>query len=149
MKPPSKESSEMVVSPVIKILSIEPDVIRCHQPFRAEWAVEAADGSDVGEVELIFLTDDARLLLFEHEGTDTPVQKSLTLASGARINKTTTLEIRLRQGLVGEESRDGTAAPLSLHARLSGEGQRLLAISSGFGVKVADLAERPSTKIFI
>ncbi len=135
--------------PVIKILSIEPTVVRCQEPFKAHWTIEVDDEVEFGNVELTFQTDDARLLLFEHQGDDTPVLKPLARAAGAKIKKTTTLELRLRQGLVGEESRDGSAAPLSLHARLNGEGQRLVAISSGYGLQVADLAERPSTKIFI
>ncbi|MCB9739582.1 MAG: hypothetical protein H6747_09965 [Deltaproteobacteria bacterium] len=134
---------------VIQILSIEPSVIRVQEPFKAHWSVEVDDQADLGNVELTFQTDDARLLLFEHQGEESPVLKPLALGPGAKIKKTTLLEVRLRQGLVGEESRDGTAAPLSVHARLNGDGQRLLAISSGYGVQVADLAERPSTKIFI
>lgn len=136
--------------PSIKILSIEPSVIRFHQPFKANWAIEVDDELETANAELTFQTDDARIVLFEHQGDqDGPVLKPVALAPGLRLRKTTLLEMRLRHGLVGEESRDGSSAPMSLHARLNGDNQRVVAVSSAYELHVADLSERPVTKIFL
>lgn len=140
----------MWTKPVIRILSIEPTVIRLHQPFKAHWTIEVEEPVEPGPIELTFQTDDARVMLFEHQGEpEQPVTQTLQLAPGARIRRSTVLEMRLRTGLVGEDNRDGQATALTVHARINAENQRAIAISGGFELKVSDLAERPSTKIFL
>ena len=136
--------------PVLKILSIEPPVIRFHQAFKANWAIEVDHDIEVASAELTFQTDDARVVLYEHQGEpEAPVAKPVALWAGARIRKSTLLELRLRTGLVGEESRDGKMAPMSVHARLNIDNQRTLAVSTAFELQVADLSERQLTKILL
>ncbi len=146
----SADRGDGVKVPVLKILSIEPPVIRFHQAFKANWAIEIDHDLEVANAELTFQTDDARVVLYEHQGEpEAPVAKPVALWAGARIRKSTLLELRLRTGLVGEESRDGKMAPMSVHARLNGDNQRTLAVSSAFQLQVADLSERQLTKIFL
>lgn len=139
----------MSANPVIRIDSIEPETIKQDEPFRATWTIESPVGFDEKSFSVTFLTDDARLLLCDHGSNETPPEKAVTITPGGRISKSTTLHVRMRKGLHNEHSRDGTPAPLTLHARAHTENERHLAISEGFQIWVDNLAKRPKTKIFV
>lgn len=136
-------------SPLIRIEAVEPNVVRPNEPFKATCSV--AGDFDTKQMNVSFLTDDARLLLCDHATDETPVEKAIQLAPGQTVSKTVTMHVRLRKGLRNEHSRDGSPAPLTLHARLTaGEGARQETFfSAGFDIEVAELAKRTTTKIFI
>ena len=135
----------------IRIDAVEPQLVRPNEPFKATCVVNVGGDIDPKSAQVSFLTDDARLILCDHATEETPVEKSIQLAPGQSITKTVTMHLKLRKGLRNEFSRDGSPAPLTLHARLSGsEGSRSEPVfSEGFDIEVAELAKRTTTKIFI
>ncbi len=139
----------MSSNPVVRIESIEPQTICQNEPFRATWTIESPTGFDEKSVSITFLTDDARLLLCDHASNETPPEKIIPIPPGGRVSKSSTLHVTMRKGLHNEHSRDGSPAPLTLHARVHTENDRHLAISEGYQVWVDDLAKRPKTKIFV
>lgn len=139
----------MSTFPKLRINSVEPRTIVENEPFKASWTLEVEPGFDAKAVSITFLTDDARLLLCDHQSDETPAEKLLTIGPGGRISKTSTLHVRMRKGLHNEHSRDGTPAPLTLHARLHSDNEPHMAISQGYEIFVDNLAKRPETKIFL
>ncbi len=135
------------VKPVVRIHSIEPPLIEKEVPFKAKWSIAGIDLTEQQTMQVTFLTDDARLLLCDGATDETPAEHTVTIQPGAKLEKETVLFVKLRKGLRNEDSRDGTPAPLTLHARARG-GDDLLAISPGYDIEVANLAKRTKTKIF-
>ncbi|HAN30073.1 MAG TPA: hypothetical protein DCQ06_00610 [Myxococcales bacterium] len=135
----------------IKINTVEPALVRPNEPFKATYVVKASGDVNTKGLQVSFLTDDARLILCDHATEETPVEKTLQVNPGQRVSKTVTMHLKLRKGLRNEFSRDGSPAPLTLHARLTGsEGPRGPAVfSEGYDIEVAELAKRTTTKIFI
>jgi hypothetical protein len=134
--------------PVVRIEKVEPAVIEKEVPFKAKWTLEANSEDEGNTFHVTFLTDDARLLLCDSLTEESPVEQTFQVQPGARITKETTLLVKLRKGLRNEDSRDGTPAPLTLHARVKCADD-VLAFSPGYDVAVANLAKRTKTKIFV
>lgn len=135
-------------NPVVRIEMIEPALIEKDVPFKAKWTIQADAKLDAGPLHITFLTDDARLLLCDSVTEESPAETTIQVQPGASVTKETTMFVKLRKGLRNEDSRDGTPAPLTLHARIKGNDD-LLAFSAGYDIEVANLAKRPKTKIFV
>ena len=135
-------------SPVVRIEKIEPSVIEKEVPFKAKWTVEGDSEAEASTLHITFLTDDARLLLCDSVTEESPAEQTVQVKPGVSITKETTLFVKLRKGLRNEDSRDGSPAPLTLHARIKGA-DNLLAFSPGYDIEVANLAKRTKTKIFV
>jgi len=136
------------LQPVINIDTVVPGVVKPNEPFKATWSMNVPPDDQTRQLQVTFLTDDARLLLCDHLTDETPVEKTIQVTPGQRVSKTTTLHVRLRKGLRNEGSRDGTGAPLTLHARIDSGSDRVY-VSPGFDIEVAELAKRTATKVFI
>ncbi len=134
--------------PVIRIDAIDPGLVKADEPFRASWSMAIPPDDQPRQLQVTFLTDDARLLLCDHLTDETPVEKTIQATPGQTVTKTTTLCLRLRKGLRNELSRDGSAAPITLHARVSSSPNGVY-VSQGFDIEVAELATRTATKVFI
>ena len=139
-------SSELF--PMIRIETIEPTIVKANEPFKATWSLDVPPDDQARQLQVSFLTDDARLLLCDHLTDETPVERSIQVSPGQKLKKTTTLHLRLRKGLRNEESRDGSGAPLTLHARITAAPDDVY-VSQGFDIEVAELAKRTATKVFI
>jgi len=134
--------------PVIRIDAVEPGIVKPNEPFKATWSINIPADDEPRQLQLTFLTDDARLLLCDHVTDETPVEKTIQVTPGQKLNKTTRLHLRLRKGLRNENSRDGSGAPLTLHARITSAPDAVY-VSQGFDIEVAELAKRTATKVFI
>ena len=135
-------------NPVVRIEKVDPPLIEKEVPFKAKWSVEAGAEGEAGTFHITFLTDDARLLLCDSVTEECPAEQTVQVQPGGRITKETTLFVKLRKGLRNEDSRDGTPAPLTLHARIKGSNDEL-GFSPGYDIEVANLAKRTETKIFV
>ncbi|MCO4763622.1 MAG: hypothetical protein KC502_19075 [Myxococcales bacterium] len=133
---------------MIRIESVEPGIVKPNEPFKATWSLNVAADDQPRQLQLTFLTDDARLLLCDHLTDETPVEKTLQVSPGQKLSKSTMLHLRLRKGLRNEDSRDGSGAPLTLHARITSTPNGV-SVSPGFDIEVAELAKRTATKVFI
>ena len=143
--------SEQQQPTVIRIDAVDPAVVPPEEPFKVTCTVDASGDLQTQQMQLSFLTDDARLLLCDHATDETPVETLIQVSPGETVSKSVTMHVRLRKGLRNEHSRDGSPAPLTLHARLSQPdgGRDAAFFSPGFDIGIADLAKRTTTKIFI
>lgn len=98
---------------------------------------------------MTLLTDDARLMLIDHGTHESPPERVLPVTPGAKVTKTTTAQIQRRKGLVDESSRDGSPAPIFLHARVKNDRDEIIADGAGIEVMIAGLAKRSSPRIFV
>jgi hypothetical protein len=137
----------------IFIDTVEPALLDREQPFAVRWRLTVADEAEGEQVTVGLLTDDARLVLCDHETGDSPPTVTIAVGAGVVVEREMRLHLSMRRGLVDESSRDGTSANVALHARVCvGEcgatPSRILATSDPFEVSVKGLARRPSTKFF-
>ncbi len=135
----------------VRINSVEPRTIVQNEPFKANWTLELDPAFDSRSVAVTFLTDDARLLLCDHSTQESPAQKVINVSPGGKVTRSITLHLQMRKGLLNEFSRDGSASPLNLLARVHTSAQRdqLVAISPCFQIWVDNLAARLEPKIFV
>lgn len=133
----------------ISIDSVSPPVILENEPFKITWTVAVAEQEELRSVNVTLLTDDARLLLLDHGTDQSPPERVLPVTPGTRLTRTTTAQIQRRKGLVDESSRDGSPAPIFLHARVKNERDEIIADGAGIEVHIAGLAKRPTPRIFI
>lgn len=145
----SRPSKRGTVSATITIESISPNVIAENDPVKVVWTLTLSDDCDARTACVSLLTDDARLLLFDHGTHESPPERMVPVGPGQRISKTTTVYLQRRKGLVDENSRDGTASPFFLLARARNEREEVLAAGAGMEVQLVGLAKRPQPRIFL
>ena len=132
----------------ISIDSVVPAAIEESEPFRVTWSVVLGEDSGSRNAVVTLLTDDARLVLLDHGSHDSPPERTIQLTPGQTLTRTSTVQIQRRKGLVDENSRDGSASPLYVLARVRDEREEVLAAGAAFEIQVAGLAKRPTPRIF-
>ncbi len=133
----------------IHIDSVTPSTVIENEPFKVTWTVAAAEDFDVRNLTVALMTDDARLVLVDHNSQDSPPEKQIQVSPGARATKTTQVVIQRRKGLVDELSRDGSSSGIFLHARARNERDEIVADGAALEVQVAGLPRRTMPRIFL
>lgn len=133
----------------ISIDSVVPVVITENEPFKVTFTIAVGEAEEVRSVVVTLLTDDARLMLLDHGTHESPPERGFQVSPGSKLTRTTTALIQRRKGLVDETSRDGSPAPIFLHARAKNEREEIIADGAGIEVMIAGLAKRTSPRIFL
>ena len=132
----------------ISIDAITPLVLREGEPFKVTWTVAVGETDDLRNVVVTLLTDDARVTLLDHGTNESPPERALAVAPGAKLTKTSVVALEKRKGLVEETPRENTAAPIFIHARVKNERDEIVADGAGIEVQMHGLARRMIQKMF-